>query len=105
ILRDGNYVPSGGDISPGGTYLDPKQDRYQTSAGVIGYEEYNRRARENTPPTCTEEFRFMDETWVKYNHDSEAVERLYKLQQNGSRNLQDKGAGLRRDDVEKLRNP
>lgn len=105
ILRDGDYVPSVGDISAGVTYLDPKQDRYQTSAGVIGYEEYNRRARENTPPTCTEEFRLMDETWVKYNHDSEAVERLYKLQQNGSRNLQDKGAGLKRDDVEKLRKP
>lgn len=103
ILKDGDYVPTVGGISEGITYLDEKQDRYQTSAGKIGYEEYNRRAKDNTPPTCTEEFRFLDETWVKYHYDSEEADRLYKLQQQGSRNLEGKGARLRRDDVEALR--
>lgn len=103
ILKDGDYAPTVGGLEPGLTYLDKKQDRYRTSAGVIGIDEYNRRTAAHTPPTETDDYRYLCETWVKYHHDSEAADALYKLQQKGSRNLEGKGAGLRRADIEALR--
>ena len=103
ILADGDYAPSVGGVEDGLTYLDEKQDRYQTTEGVLSLEEYNRRSKDNTPPLCSDRYRFLCETWLKYHYDTELADEMYKLEQQRSRNLRDKGAKLRRDDVERIR--
>jgi len=103
ILSNDDYVPSVGSISNGITYLDEKQDLYRTTEGNLSINKYNERVKSFTPPTCTDEFRFLDETWVKYNYQSEQADRLYKIQQKNSRNLEGKGASLKLGDIESLR--
>lgn len=99
ILDDGDYAPGVGPLQAGITYLDDKVDRYRTTRGVIGIEEYNRRAREDLPATADPKFRFLCERWVKHHHDTPLADELYKLHQASSRTLQGRGAGLRRADV------
>lgn len=103
ILKDNDYAPSVGGLEPGITYLPEKQDRYQTTRGKFGIDEYNERVLGNTPKIFNKEYQQLCETWVKYNYDSEQADAMYKTQQQHSRRLKDKGAGLRRDDIESLR--
>jgi len=93
ILGGEEYVASCGELQSGRSNLPAKIDRYRTTAGVLTLAEYNRRAQEFTPRACTDEYRFLCETWVKYNHGSPRADELYRLEQNQSRNL--KGAGAR----------
>ena len=103
ILLDGDYAPTVGGIRPGITYLDEKKDAYRTFVGTIGYEEYNERVRNFKPETHKDESRFFCETSVKYQFDTPQADALFKLYQKHSRYLSGEGAGLRRDDVEALR--
>lgn len=105
ILTDGDYVPSVGvDVFPGVTYLPEKVDRYRTTQGVMGSAELNKRVRDFTPQLSTERFRHLDDAWVKYNYTTSLADELYRIEQSSSRNLKDRGAGLSRDDVERLSN-
>jgi hypothetical protein len=70
-------------------------DRYRTSAGTLTLDEYNRRAREFTPALCTDKYRFLCETWVKYNHHTALANELYELEQRESRTLRGRGTGNR----------
>ncbi|HEY3716517.1 MAG TPA: hypothetical protein VGL39_18480 [Jatrophihabitantaceae bacterium] len=83
----------------GSTSLEPKSGLWVTSAGRVDLEEYNRRAREFRPSTLGEQYRYLDEEWVKRNHLSPLADELYRLEQRGSRNLADRGAGLLRADL------
>lgn len=103
ILGDGDYVPSVGDLKPGVTYLDAKQDRYRTTRGVLDIATYNRRARDEVPALAGERFRFLCERWIKYNAGTPLADELYRLHQAQSRNLRDRGAGLGRADIAALR--
>ncbi len=103
ILADGNFTRTCGELQPGITHLPPKIDRYTTSAGVLGLADYNRRAREFVPQVCTDKYRHLCETWVKYNAHTPLADELYGLDQIHSRRLKGAGAGLSRDDVERLR--
>lgn len=103
ILKDGDYAPTVGDVEPGITYLPEKQDRYQTTRGKFGIDEYNQKVLASTPDIFSGEYQYLCETWVKYNYDSEQANAMYKTQQQYSRRLKGKGAGLRRDDIEALR--
>ena len=103
ILDDGDYTASSGDLAPGITYLPPKEDRYRTTEGVLTLEEYNRRARAFTPATSAPKFRNRCESWLKHHYDTPLADELYRLEQRESRTLRDRGAGLRRADVERLR--
>jgi hypothetical protein len=103
ILSGEDYIASSGPIYPGSSHLDPKVDRYQTTRGVLGLAEYNRLARETVPNICTDKYRFLCETWVKYHYDTPLADELYRLEQAHSRNLKDRGAGLRRADIVALR--
>lgn len=103
ILADGNFTRTCGPLQPGITNLPPKIDRYTTSAGVLGIEEYNRRASTFVPQVCSEKYRHLCETWVKYNSHTQLANELYGLDQIHSRRLKGAGAGLSRDDVERLR--
>jgi hypothetical protein len=87
VLAGDDYVGSCGPIQHGDSHLDPKVDRYRTSRGVIGLEEYNRLAGEHVPAQCEDRYRFLCETWVKYNYGTPLADELYALERRGSRTL------------------
>jgi hypothetical protein len=103
ILQGEDYTPTSGPIYPGKSHLDAKIDRYTTTRGVLGLEEYNRLAREVRPPAMEAKYRHLCETWVKYHAGTPLADELYKIDQSQSRLLKGKGAGLKRADIEKLR--
>ena len=103
ILADGDYTAGVGPMRPGHSNLSPKNDRYRTTEGVLSLAEYNRRSREFVPSTCQDRYRYLCADWVKYHYDTPLADELFKLDQRASRVLKDKGAGLRRADVERLR--
>ena len=103
ILDDHDYTATCGDIEPGITHLDPKEDRYRTTQGVLTQAEYNRRVKAFTPRLSGERFRYKCESWLKYQYDTSEADEMYRIEQENSRNLRDKGAGLRRLDIEKIR--
>jgi hypothetical protein len=95
VLAGDDYVPRCGPPQLGTSHLDPKVDRYRTTAGVLTLAEYNRRAREFTPTLCQDQYRHLCETWVKYNYRTPQADELYRLEQRHSRTVKDKGAGRR----------
>lgn len=92
ILAGEDFVPSVGKIQPGVSSLEPKVDRYRTTQGVLTLAEYNRRARSHTPEMCSDTYRFLCETWVKYHSDDPLCDDLYRLEQERSRTLRGRGA-------------
>lgn len=103
MLADGEYTRSVGPLQPGASHLPRKNDRYQTSQGVLSLDEYMRRAREFIPTACQPRFRHLCGDWVKYHADTPLADELFRIEQRESRLLRDRGAGLTRDDVEALR--
>lgn len=103
ILSGEPYTASVGEIYPGISYLPPKKDVYTTTKGKMGFEEYNRLSREAMPHNADPKYRFLCDTWVKYNAETPLADELYKLEQAQSRRLKGKGAGLTRADIEALR--
>ncbi|MBI4693194.1 MAG: hypothetical protein HY749_04155 [Gammaproteobacteria bacterium] len=103
ILDTGDCTATSGDMAPGITYLPPKEDRYRTTEGVLTLAEYNRRARAFVPATSAPKFENLCESWLKHHYDTPLADELYRLEQRESRTLKDRGAGLRRADVERLR--
>lgn len=102
VLTHDDYAPTAGDQLSGFSSLDPKIGLWTTSAGRLGIDEYNQRAREFRPSALAEPYRFLDDEWVKHNYDSDLAHALYKITQRSSRNLADRGAGLRRADIATL---
>jgi hypothetical protein len=104
LLNSDDYVGTVGDtIFPGVTCLPEKLDRYWTTRGTMTAAELNAATRSFTPRIATEEMRYLDDAWVKYNYTSEQADELYRIDQAASRLLKGKGASLRRSDVQKLR--
>jgi hypothetical protein len=103
MLKDGDYTASVGPMRPGASYLPRKNDRYRTSQGVLSLDEYNRRCREFVPDACNAQNRFLCADWVKYHYDTPEADALFAIDQRHSRLLKNKGAGLRRAEIEALR--
>jgi hypothetical protein len=103
VLQGEDYVASCGPVYPGITNLNPKADRYMTTRGVLTLSEYNKLSKEFRPKVTDPKFRYLCDTWVKYHSDTPLANELYEMEQNQSRFLKGKGAGLRRVDIEKLR--
>lgn len=103
MLDDADYAPSVGPMRPGVSNLPAKVDRYRTSQGVMSQEEYNRASREFVPDPCNDKYRFLCTDWVKYHYDTPLADELFKIEQQHSRLLKGKGAGLTRADIEALR--
>ena len=103
ILQGEDYVPSSGPLYPGASHLGAKLDRYTTTRGVLPLKEYNRLAADFRPKSTDPKFRHLCDTWVKYHVGSPLADELYGLEQSQSRLLKDKGSGLRRADIDKLR--
>ncbi|MBL8645986.1 MAG: hypothetical protein JNL46_01940 [Sphingosinicella sp.] len=91
VLSGEDYVPTSGPIQRGTTTLDPKVDRYCTSRGRLTLEEYNRLAQEHVPEVCSDKYRYLCETWLKYNAHTPLADELYKVEQRQSRTLKDRG--------------
>ena len=103
VLDGAEYSPTVGDLAPGITYLPEKEDRYNTTQGVLGIDELNARAQEASVTQAEWPYRFLCEQWVKHHADSELAQAMYEKEQATSRLLKGKGAGLSRDDIEALR--
>ncbi len=103
ILETGTYTRTSGPLYPGSHVLADKKGKWRTSRGDLTQAEYNQAARGFTPKLCQAPYIHFDETWVKYHHDDPEVDEMYRIAQAQSRNLKDRGAGLSRADVEKLR--
>lgn len=93
ILAHEDYAPSVGPLQPGSSHLDAKLDRYRTTQGVLTLAEYNRQAQAATPDCADDRYRFLCETWVKYNADTPLCDELYRVEQRRSRTLKDTGVG------------
>lgn len=91
VLAGDDYAPTVGPIQKGRSSF-VKNERYRTTQGVLTLDEYNKRARAFTPTVCEDRYRFLCETWVKYNHESPLADELYRAEQRGSRTLDGKGA-------------
>ena len=72
-------------------------ERCHASRGVLTLEEFNAQVREFKP--AAHKYRFLDETWVKYNSETALADDMYKVEQTRSRNLAGRGAGLKRSDL------
>ena len=105
ILADEAWTASVGGMAPGSTTLPAKEDRYRTTEGVLSIEEYNKRSREFVPQACRPEHRFHCGDWVKYHAGTPEADALFAIEQQHSRNLQGRGSGLSRAEVEALRDP
>jgi len=103
LLGKDDYVGTVGGMRPGTSTLPKKVDRYRTSQGPLTNAEFNARVKAFTPALASDKFRDLDETWVKYHYDTPLADEMYKIEQQYSRKLKGKGAGLRRADVEALR--
>lgn len=99
VLTDDDVARTAGATLSGSSSLPPKTGLWTTSAGRLELDEYNRRARGFTPAVLEGPNRYLDEEWVKFHHRSQQADDLYKLTQRTSRNLRDRGAGLRRADL------
>ena len=97
-----DFARSTGPLQPGTSSLPPKAGAYTTSRGRIDLATYNRLAAGFTPAALAEPQRWMDEEWVKYHHTSAEADALYRATQQSSRRLRDRGAGLRRADLQAL---
>jgi hypothetical protein len=99
VLVDDDHAPTAGSHLSGSSSLPGKNGLWTTSQGRLELDEYNRRARGFRPAVLAEQYRYLDEEWVKRNYPSERANELYRLSQRGSRTLEGKGAGLRRADL------
>jgi hypothetical protein len=99
VLSDDDFAPTAGSTLSGSSSLPSKAGLWTTSAGRLEIDEYNRRAREFTPGVLQGANRYLDEEWVKFHHGSERADALYKLTQQSSRTLRDRGSGLLRADL------
>lgn len=103
VLAGEAYTPSCGPVYPGITNLPPKKDAYNTTRGTLTLAEYNRLSRDFTPPALDPKYRYLCDTWVKYNAGTELADEMYHVEQARSRRLKGKGSGLKRADIQKLR--
>lgn len=102
VLTDGPG-PAIAPMEAGVTHLGDKQDRYVTSAGPLTLVEYNARAAAHRPAQMDDPYRFLCDTSIRQEPESERVNSLYRMEQERSRVLNGKGAGLTRADIELLR--
>jgi hypothetical protein len=105
VLSGDSYSASCGPLVAGISNLPPKKDAYRTTRGVLTLSDYNRLSQEWVPPQIDDQYRFLCDTWVKYNAGTPRADELYRLAQDKSRVLNGKGSGLKRADIAKLRLP
>jgi hypothetical protein len=107
VLSDHDYSRR---VNPGGVG-DVKGDRkipakttgFVTSQGNLTQEQMNAKAREWDSPLLREPWRNIDDAAVKWGWRGDQVNDLYRYVQAGSRLIEDRGAGLLREDIAAIR--
>ena len=99
VLTDDDFARTAGSALSGSSSLPSKTGLWTTSAGRLDLDDYNNRARGFTPAVLADGNRYLDEEWIKRNYPTDRADALYQLAQRGSRNLEGRGAGLRRADL------
>jgi hypothetical protein len=103
VLADNEFTSSVGPMRGGSLSLPPKTSTWTTTQGKLSLDEVNRRARAMNPLSSQDEFRFLDDRWVKNHPNDPRADALYRDAQEHSRLLVGKGAGLDFADIESLR--
>lgn len=102
ILKTGDYTATSGPLQQGSTVFK-KESGWRTSRGMLDMASYNAAVQAFTPSACLPEARYIDDNWVKYHAGDSDVDAHYKRVQSTSPHLANKGAGLVRADLDKLR--
>jgi hypothetical protein len=95
--------PNGLSDARGTSSLPAKTGGFTFASGRFDEAEMNARARAFRSPLLEAPWRHVDEATVKYHWQDEEVDGLYRYTQERSRLLQDRGASLRRDDIDRIR--
>ena len=103
VLVDDEFTETSGPMRPGSTSLPPKSSTWTTTRGKLTLEEYNAEAQKFTPAICQEPYRFLDDAWVRDHWETPLADELYRIDQRTSRTLQGRGAGVTREDIERIR--
>lgn len=99
ILSGMEWTRTSGGLREGTTNLPDKKDVYTTTRGKMTMAEFNEAVRAFTPYDCRPETRFLCETWVKYNAETDEAKALYEAAQEHARRIKGKGTALGRDDI------
>jgi hypothetical protein len=87
-----------------GSYsLPAKTGGYTFACGRLTEDELNARARAFSSPLTDGPWRNLDEPTVKYHWQDPEVDAMYRYSQERSRLLRDRGAALRRPDIDAIR--
>lgn len=106
VLDSGDYtlrVNAQGSKSSGTWSLPKKTGAYTFASGRLSQDEMNARAREFASPLFEVPWSNLDERSIKWRWQTDEVDALYRYAQTDSRLLADRGAGLRRGDIEAIR--
>jgi hypothetical protein len=107
VLRDHGYPrrvnPNGLADVRGRSSLPAKSAPYTFSCGRLSEAEMNERARAFRSPLFESPWRNIDEQTVKWHYAEPEVDALYRYAQEHSRLLRDRGASLRRADIDAIR--
>lgn len=91
VLADDEWTSTSGELRNGGWSPQSKTSTWTTTRGKLTLDEYNAAARDFTPAVLEEPYRFLDDTWVKWHHDTPLADELYRIDQRGSRRLEGRG--------------
>lgn len=107
VLGDHDYSlranPNGLADVRGWSSLPAKTNKYTFNRGKLTEGEMNDQARAFASPLVEAPWRHVDEQTVKYHFAEPEVDALYRYTQERSRLLRDRGASLRRADLEAIR--
>jgi len=103
LLTDDEWTSGVGPIRGGSTSLPVKTQKYTTTRGKLTQDEVNEAVRDFVPTALAPDLRGLDDTWLKTHVDDPRAQRLYTATQANSFVLKDKGPGLHREDIAKLR--
>jgi hypothetical protein len=103
VLTDPDSAIAPESWPPGVSHLGAKADRYVTTKGPLTLADYNARAATFRPAQMADHYRFLCDTSVKHRIHPEHIDALYRLEQEHSATLKDRGSGLSRADTDALR--
>jgi hypothetical protein len=107
VLDDHDYTrrasPDGLAGVAGDSSLPAKTGRYTFACGRLTEDEMNRAARAYSSPLLEPPWRNLDEPSIKYRWQRPEVDARYRYTQERSRLLRDRGSGLLRADLDRLR--
>jgi hypothetical protein len=104
VLSDHDYSRRSSDKATSSrSELLQKTSTYQFLDGRLTQDELNAKARAYTSPLLEAPWRHFDDASVKFGYRDPEVDAMYRYTQERSRLLNDKGSGLVRADIERIR--